>query len=227
MEPTSATQTNRLKFILPISLLVLCVVADQAIKVYIKTQFWPGQMKDLIGHWFKFYFIENNGMAFGIELGGRAGKFLLTGFRLAVSAFGAWYLWQNMKKQAPFGLLISISLIMAGAIGNIIDSIFYGVIFKDRNDYDGGWFEGHVVDMFYAPMVEGHFPKWFPFWGGDSFTFFSPIWNFADACITVGVAIIIIGQHRFFPPKTEIPAAEPQPPAEPKEEVPLTNPDVL
>ncbi len=158
-------------------------------------------MTDLVGQWFKLYFIENNGMAFGIELGGRVGKFLLTGFRIVVSIFGAWYLWENIKKYASTGLLVSIALIMAGAIGNIIDSVFYGVLFKNRNDYQGGWFEGHVVDMFYAPMVNGHFPKWLPVWGGEEFTFFSPIWNFADACITVGVAIIIIGQHRFFPQK--------------------------
>lgn len=186
---------------LPVALLLLCIGVDQWIKVYVKTHYWPGQMTDLVGQWFKLYFIENNGMAFGIELGGRVGKFLLTGFRIVVSIFGAWYLWENIKKYASTGLLVSIALIMAGAIGNIIDSVFYGVLFKNRNDYQGGWFEGHVVDMFYAPMVNGHFPKWLPVWGGEEFTFFSPIWNFADACITVGVAIIIIGQHRFFPQK--------------------------
>jgi signal peptidase II len=137
-------------------------------------------------------------MAFGLEWGGKAGKLLLTGFRLAVSAFGAWYLWHNIRKGAPMGLLLSISLIMAGALGNIIDSVFYGVWFDKINAYDGGYFEGHVVDMFYAPLIEGHFPSWFPFWKNESFVFFSPIWNLADACITVGVVIIIIGQKRFF-----------------------------
>lgn len=187
------------KLLLAVAVFVLCVIIDQVIKVYVKTHYWRGDMVNLIGNWFKMYFIENNGMAFGLELGGRTGKFILTGFRLAVSCFGAWYLWQNIKKLAPNGLLISIALIMAGAIGNIIDSVFYGVIFKNRNDYPGGWFEGHVVDMFYAPMINGYLPKWMPFWGGEEFTFFSPIWNFADACITVGVAIILVGQKKFFP----------------------------
>lgn len=157
-----------------------------------------GEIRNVFGDWFKLYFIENNGMAFGVEWGGKVGKFLLTGFRIAVSAFGAWYLWQNIKKGAPMGFLIAISLILAGALGNIIDSVFYGVYFSKINAYTGGWFQGHVVDMFYAPMYQGHIPSWFPFWKGEYFTFFSPIWNFADACITVGVAMVIVGQKRFF-----------------------------
>jgi signal peptidase II len=203
LENLSANKINRLKFILPLALLLLCLIIDQWIKVYVKTHYWPHQQIPLLGKWFELYFIENNGMAFGIELGGSLGKFLLTGFRLAVSGFGAWYLWQSMKKQAPMGLLISIALIMAGAIGNIIDSVFYGVLFAGKNDYTGGWFQGQVVDMFHAPIYHGFFPNWFPIWGGQEFTFFSPIWNFADACITVGVAIIIVGQHRFFPHQKE------------------------
>lgn len=187
------------KFWLPVGILLLSLVIDQAIKIYVKTHYWPGQMVPLLGNWFNMYFIENNGMAFGIELGGRIGKFLLTGFRIAVSIFGAWYLWQNIRKYAHTGLLVSIAFILAGAIGNIIDSVFYGVLFKHRNfDYEGGWFEGRVVDMFYAPIIESRFPQWLPVWGGQEFTFFSPIWNFADACITIGVFIIILGQHRFF-----------------------------
>ncbi|MBL7812613.1 MAG: lipoprotein signal peptidase [Bacteroidetes bacterium] len=198
-----------MKYVLPIAVLLLCVAIDQWIKVYVKTHFQYGETRNLIGNWFKLYFIENNGMAFGLELGGTSGKYLLTAFRLAVSSFGAWYLWQNIRKNAPFGLLIAISLIMAGALGNIIDSIFYGKWFRHINDYTGGWFQGHVVDMFYAPMYEGHIPKWFPFWKNEMFTFFSPIWNFADACITVGVAIMIVGQNRFFPSrKNTAPEAE-------------------
>lgn len=189
---------NKAKLILPLAILLLCVALDQWIKVYVKTNFIYSEIRNLFGDWFKLYFIENNGMAFGLEWGGKAGKFLLTGFRIAVSAFGAWYLWQNIRKSAPYGLLISVALIMAGAIGNIIDSVFYGVWFDKINAYDGGWFQGHVVDMFYAPMVSGTFPKWFPVWGNESFVFFSPIWNLADACITVGVAIMIVGQRRFF-----------------------------
>jgi signal peptidase II len=204
---TNSPGINKAKFILPFALLLLCVALDQWIKVYVKTNFVYSEIRPLFGQWFKLYFIENNGMAFGLEWGGKAGKLLLTGFRLAVSAFGAWYLWHNMRKGSPMGLLLSIALIMAGAVGNIIDSVFYGVWFNKINAYDGGYFQGHVVDMFYAPIYQGQFPSWFPFWKNEPFVFFSPIWNLADACITVGVAIIVIGQKRFFaghhPYKTE------------------------
>ena len=189
---------NKWKVILPLLVIAICICFDQWIKVYVKTHFVLYEMRNVFGHWFQLYFIENNGMAFGLEWGGKAGKFLLTAFRLAVSCFGAWYLWKNMRRGAPMGLLIAIALIMAGAIGNIIDSVFYGVWFKSRNVYDGGWFQGHVVDMFYAPLYQGQFPSWFPFWKNEAFTFFSPIWNTADACITVGVFIIILGQKKFF-----------------------------
>lgn len=199
MDTLASPRLNPWKVILPFAVLVVCIAFDQWIKVYVKTHFTMHEVRNVFGHWFQLYFIENNGMAFGIEWGGKAGKLLLTGFRLAVSCFGAWYLWKNIRKGAPMGLLIAIALIMAGAIGNIIDSVFYGVWFKDRNDYAPGFFTGHVVDMFYAPIVEGHFPSWFPFWKNEAFTFFSPIWNAADACITVGVVIVIIGQKRFFP----------------------------
>ncbi len=193
---------NRVKLILPVVILLVFIALDQWIKVYVKTHFQYSEVRDVFGNWFKLYFIENEGMAFGLKWGGIAGKYLLTGFRIAVSGFGAWYLWQNIKKGAPLSLLISISLIMAGALGNIIDSVFYGVWFSKINLYSGGYFQGHVVDMFYAPMVHGEFPSWFPFWKNEPFTFFSPIWNLADACITVGIGIIIVGQHKFFPPHT-------------------------
>lgn len=193
------SKPNRARWIVPIAVLLLLVALDQWIKVYVKTHFIYSEIRNVFGDWFKLYFIENNGMAFGLEWGGKAGKFMLTGFRILVSCFGAWYLWHNIKKSAPYGLLISIALIMAGAIGNIIDSVFYGVWFDKINAYDGGWFQGHVVDMFYAPMIHGTFPSWFPIWKNEPFTFFSPIWNLADACITVGVVIMIIGQRKFFP----------------------------
>lgn len=196
---TEVRNLNKAKVIIPFAILLLLVALDQWIKIYVKTNFIYSEIRNIFGDWFKLYFIENNGMAFGLEWGGKAGKFTLTGFRILVSGFGAWYLWHNIRRSAPMGLLISIALIMAGAVGNIIDSVFYGVWFDKINAYDGGWFQGHVVDMFYAPMVQGTFPSWFPFWKNEPFIFFSPIWNLADACITVGVVIMIIGQKKFFP----------------------------
>lgn len=204
---TEAQRINKVKLILPIVILLVFIALDQWIKVYVKTHFQYSEVRNVFGNWFKLYFIENEGMAFGLKWGGIVGKYFLTGFRIVVSGFGAWYLWQNIKKGAPLSLLISISLIMAGALGNIIDSVFYGVWFSKINFYSGGYFQGHVVDMFYAPMIQGEFPSWFPIWKNEPFTFFSPIWNLADACITVGIGIIIVGQHKFFPSKESQKAA--------------------
>jgi signal peptidase II len=159
-----------------------------------------GEILPIFGDWFKIYFIENDGMAYGMKLfgGGKVGKLILTLFRIIVSVVGFWYLVKTIKNNAHWGLLISLSLVLAGALGNIIDSVFYGVIYAAENQYIGSWFEGQVVDMFYAPLWEGHLPEWLPIWGGQFFVFFSPIWNFADACITVGVAVMIAGQNSFF-----------------------------
>ena len=117
-----------------------------------------GEIRPIFGDWFKLYFIENDGMAYGMKLfgGGKIGKLVLTFFRLVVSGFGFWYLIKCIRNEANWGLLICIALVLAGAMGNIIDSVFYGVIYADMNHYIGGWFEGQVVDMFYAPMWEGH-----------------------------------------------------------------------
>ena len=199
MSPTFTPLKNR-KFLIPMTLILLLLIIDQWIKIYIKGNFMLGEIKPIFGDWFKLYFIENEGMAFGMKLfgGGKAGKLILTLFRVAVSGLGFWYLVKCIQSNSNWGLLLSIALVLAGAMGNIIDSVFYGVIYGDSNQYIGGWFEGHVVDMFYAPLWEGHLPEWLPMWGGQFFVFFSPIWNFADACITVGVAIMVIGQNTFF-----------------------------
>ncbi len=188
------------RFLLPVGVIILLLIIDQCIKVYVKTHFQLGETVSVFGDWFKLHFVENPGMAYGMKLfEGIWGKLLLTFFRMIVASFGIWYLYKSIENKAHTGLIVSITLIIAGALGNIIDSIFYGVIFSDINMYHPtGWFQGWVVDMFYAPLWEGFLPEWLPFWGGDFFTFFAPIWNFADACITVGVAAMIIGQNTFF-----------------------------
>lgn len=159
-----------------------------------------GQTKRMIGNWFFLHFTENNGMAFGLEIGGKSGKFILTGFRLLAVAGIIWYLIKQIFKNAHIGLIICISLILAGAIGNIIDSLFYGVWYSDIVTYDekGKYFLGRVVDMFYFPIIETHYPSWFPFWAGESFTFFRPVFNISDASISAGVIAIIIFQKKFF-----------------------------
>ncbi len=177
-----------------------------------------GEEYKILGNWFIIHFTENNGMAFGMELEGQYGKLLLSSFRiLAVGAIG-WYLFDISKKKMPTGLIVSVALIFAGAIGNIIDSIFYGVLFSD-SDFQtatflpegggyAGWLHGRVVDMFYFPIIEGHFPDWFPFWGSEEFIFFRPVFNVADSSITIGVLLIILFQKRFWPEKTTEPVTE-------------------
>ena len=132
------------------------------------------------------------------------GKLILTFFRIIVSLFGFLYLKALVKQKIPTVLVVAISLVLAGALGNIIDSVFYGWYFHDINGYTQTWFEGQVVDMFYAPLWEGVLPQWIPFKGGDHFVFFAPIWNFADACITIGVVLLILGQRHFTLPSLRI-----------------------
>jgi signal peptidase II len=168
-----------------------------------------GQEYNIIGDWFIIHFTENNGMAFGMQLGGDYGKMFLSIFRIiAVGAIG-WYLYTLIKKKANNGLIVTISLIFAGAIGNILDSIFYGMIFSDSVfnvasflPPEGGYsslLHGRVVDMLYFPIIRGHFPEWFPFWKTEEFIFFRPVFNIADSCISVGVFSLIIFQNKFFP----------------------------
>ncbi len=158
--------------------------------------------------WFIIHFTENNGMAFGLEFGGDFGKLFLTLFRIIVVAFGGWYLVNLSKKNAPSGLLICSGLILGGALGNIIDSVFYGVIFSDSYravaeflPAEGGYasfFYGKVVDMFYFPLINTHLPNWLPFFGGDHFIFFRPVFNIADASISISIICLLLFYRRFF-----------------------------
>ncbi len=150
-------------------------------------------------------------MAFGMEFAGRYGKLFLSTFRIAAVAGIGWYLFDLVRKKVHRGLIVSIALILAGAIGNILDSTFYGLLFSDSN-YEvaklmikgggyAGFLHGRVVDMFYFPLIEGHFPAWFPIWGREDFIFFRPVFNFSDASISVGVVMILLFQRQFFPKK--------------------------
>ena len=161
--------------------------------------------------WAQLYFIENEGMAWGWKWGGEWGKVMLTLFRLAAVLFGTWYIGRVVKQQYTRGFIICASLIYAGALGNLIDSMFYGMIFESSENgnvaemFNGNGYasflHGHVVDMLYFPMVESRFPEWMPFVGGEGFVFFSPIFNIADASISVGVITLLIFQKRFVQKK--------------------------
>jgi len=186
----------------------LAVLAiDQISKVWVKTTMTLGQ-EHHIADWFILHFTENVGMAFGMEFGGEMGKLALSVFRIiAVMAIG-WYLFSVTKKGAENIVIVAISLVFAGAMGNIIDSTFYGIIFNDSYGHvatlfpeEGGYsslLHGRVVDMFYFPLIEGRFPSWLPIWGDKHFLFFNAIFNVADSAITVGMALVILFQKKFL-----------------------------
>lgn len=173
---------------------VLLVVVDQVIKVLVKTNMSLGESIHVFGDWFQIYFIENEGMAFGMKFGGAVGKFLLSLFRIIF--FGVLVYWISRlvkRSDVPTGVTVGLTLITAGAMGNIIDCFFYGLIWG----YAPFMF-GRVVDMFYFPIIDTVFPEWLPFIGGDPFLFFAPVFNFADSCVTCGAIYLILFQWRFF-----------------------------
>lgn len=185
---------------------ILILVIDQVSKIYIKTHFELNE-EVFVFDWFRIHFIENDGMAWGVELPGNYGKLFLTFFRILAVGGIFWWLKDAINKKSSNILIVSIALILAGALGNIIDCVFYGVIFNSSvnevatlfsNDPYGTWFHGEVVDMFYFPIWRGYLPEWLPIWGGDYFTFFNAIFNVADAAISVGVALLIIFNRKVF-----------------------------
>ena len=187
-------------------LIFIILLVDQASKIYIKTNFVLGEEVNVF-NWFKILFIENEGMAWGTEIPGTYGKLFLTVFRLiAVTAIG-YCLWDASHKNASNYLIVAIALILAGAFGNIIDSVFYGIIFDDSHNHlatlfsenpYGKVFHGKVVDMLYFPIIDGTFPSWLPFWGGTDFKFFNAIFNVADMAISTGVGILIVFNKKAF-----------------------------
>lgn len=226
---------------------IILVVIDQVIKIIVKTNMTIGENFCVIGNWFKILFIENEGMAFGMKFGGMAGKFVLTLFRLILFGFLCWWITQMVRKgrkvsvpvasggnekpassvnsgagtrweRVPTGVLLGLTLITAGAFGNIIDCLIYGQIFSGSTSYEvaqfGGSYApvmfGKVVDMFYFPLIDTTWPEWIPVIGGKAFRFFEPVFNFADSCVTVGALYLIIFQYRFFSSEGECPSSDEQ-----------------
>lgn len=197
------------------SVVALCVVAavliiDQIIKIWIKTHMMLGDEFSVFGQWFYIHFVENNGMAFGMEMGGSAGKVFLSVFRIVAVIVIAYYLVRLCRRGGKTSLVACIALVWAGAVGNIIDSVFYGVIFDsswgqvatlfpEAGGYST-WLHGRVVDMFFFPLIESTWPQWVPWVGGESFVFFRPVFNFADASISVGVVLLLLFHRNDIQP---------------------------
>lgn len=196
-----------------VALLILVILfIDQAIKFYIKLHYFIGEEHAMIGSWARLHFVENEGMAWGLKFGGSLGKIALTLFRLVAVVWGTFLIKGFIEKKYHNGFLVCVALIYAGAVGNLIDSMFYGVIFENSAPYTvqvarlfppgGGYasfLHGKVVDMFYFPIItNAHFPAWVPIWGGEEFEFFRPVFNFADASISSGVIALFVFQGVFF-----------------------------
>jgi signal peptidase II len=207
-----------------IFIVLIILTLDQVLKFWVKTHMTLGQEINVAGNWFILHFTENEGMAFGFSFGGAAGKLILSIFRIIAVIIIGYYIYHLRKKNPHPGVIFSFSLIMAGALGNIIDSAIYGLIFNESSFHsvatlfppEGGYssfLHGKVVDMLYFPVIETTLPGWVPVWGGQPFTFFRPVFNIADSSITSGVLILLIFQRKFFSKKAteeNLPGASPE-----------------
>ena len=195
---------------------IVILIIDQVLKIWVKTTMALGQEVPVLGNWFVLHFTENEGMAFGLRFGGPTGKLMLSLFRIIAAAGIGYYIYYLDRKGAHIGLMICFGMIMAGALGNILDSAFYGLIFSESTYHHaailfppgGGYatfLHGRVVDMLYFPLIDTILPGWIPIVGGQHFEFFRPVFNIADASITTGVLALILFQRRFYIKKKESP----------------------
>lgn len=203
-------ESNRKKSLFVVLLVIGLLILDQIVKICVKTHMTLDEAIPVFGEWFYIRFIENRGAAYGMEIGGDFGKLFLSLFRIvAVVAIG-WYIRRLIRRQAPVGVIVGVSVVLAGALGNIVDSAFYGLIFSESTFTEVArfvpWGEGYasflhgsVVDMLYFPIIEiEQMPDWVPIWGGEPFTFFSPIFNIADSYVTCGMVYLLLFQYKFF-----------------------------
>ncbi len=185
-------------YIKPFVVALIIIIIDQVVKTWVRTHMILGEEIKFMGDRGMLHYTENNGMAFGMELGGEFGKLMLTLFRIVAVCGIGYGLYYLIKHKYHRGLIMNVALIFAGAMGNIIDSTFYGIIYQHEP-----LFHGRVVDMFYFPLISGNYPAWLPIWGGEDFVFFRPVFNLADAAISVGVILILLFQKHYF--KHEVP----------------------
>jgi len=201
--------SNKSKGLLVGSIIILILFLDQLFKFWVKTHMSLGESIPVFGSWFQLTFIENRGMAFGLFVGGDTGKLLLSLFRIVLAIFLGFYIHRLIKEKAPVGVLIGISLILVGALGNVLDSAFYGLLFSESLPGEvavflpegGGYapfLQAKVVDMLYFPFIDTTLPQWLPIWGGREFVFFRFIFNIADSAITTGILYLVIFQWRYF-----------------------------
>ncbi len=193
-----------------VGIVIIILIIDQLSKLYVKTNFFLGESYHVAGDWFQFCFIENEGMAFGMKIMDTpTGKLLLTSFRLIAVIFGFFWVKRLVRQGYAKGLLICAALILAGAAGNLIDSLFYGMIFTESEYFQqaqmvpwgegyAGLMHGKVVDMFYFPLIDTTWPEWMPFWGGKPFRFFEPIFNIADISISTGIITLMVFQKKLM-----------------------------
>lgn len=195
-----------------ILIILTIILVDQASKFYIKLNYYTGEEHNVLGTWFRLHFVENEGMAWGWKFGGDFGKIALTLFRLGAVIWGSFLIRNFIRQKQHKGFLICAALIYAGALGNLIDSLFYGLIFEASNPFTqnvatlfpsgggyAGLFHGKVVDMLYFPIItNSHYPSWIPIVGGEEFEFFRPVFNIADMAISTGVITILVFQNKFF-----------------------------
>lgn len=185
---------------------IIVILLDQASKLLVYNNMYLHEEIYLLGDWFRIHYLLNPGMAFGLRLESEFGKLALTLFRIAAMVGIAYYLWKMAKRNSHAGFLLSMSLILGGAVGNVIDSTFYGVLLNNAPaDAQTPWFHGQVIDMLYFPIFDFVWPEWVPMVGGRYFEFFSPVFNVADSSIFIGVVIILVMQRKFFKENVETP----------------------